>query len=140
MRDDEKIDQARKLRKDMTSAEVLLWSKIRREALGYKFHRQKPIGPFIADFACIEARLVVEVDGATHGSQEARAYDASRTRFLESDDWRIVRFHNHEVFQNLTGVLETISRAAWENESRSLTEPAAAIRSPVEPCVPRNGS
>lgn len=116
MRDDEKTQQARQLRQDMTPAEALLWTKLRREALGYKFHRQKPLGPFIADFACIEARLVIEVDGATHGSEAARAYDAARTRFLERDDWRVVRLQNADVFGNLTGVLETISRAAWENE------------------------
>jgi very-short-patch-repair endonuclease len=116
MRDDEKRDQARKLRKDMTRAEVLLWARIRKDALGYKFHRQKPVGPFIADFACLEARLIIEVDGATHGSAKARAYDAGRTRFLELDDWRVVRFQNAEVIANMSGVLETIGRAAWENE------------------------
>ena len=117
MRDGEKTRQARRLRKDMTRAEVLLWSKLRRDALGYRFHRQKPIGPYIADFACIEAKLVVEIDGATHGSEDARAYDSRRTSFLEHDDWRVIRFQNAEVYDNITGVLETITRAAWENEN-----------------------
>lgn len=117
MRDGEKTRQARRLRKDMTRAEILLWAKLRRDALGYRFHRQKPIGPYIADFACIEARLVIEIDGATHGSEDARAYDSRRTRFLEHDGWRVIRFQNTEVYDNLTGVLETITRAAWENEN-----------------------
>jgi very-short-patch-repair endonuclease len=103
----------------MTRAEALLWSYIRRRTLGgAKFRRQHPIGPYIADFACVAVKLVVEVDGATHWTPEERAHDARRTQFLEGEGWRVVRVTNTDVFENLDGVWLTIAR--W------LPPPAAA--------------
>ncbi len=96
---------ARRLRKEMTEAEVVLWTMLRRRSLnGFKFRRQHPIGPFIADFACVSERLVVEVDGATHWTDEELAHDARRMDFLERNDWRVVRVTNLDVFENLDGV------------------------------------
>jgi very-short-patch-repair endonuclease len=117
MRDLEKRNFARRLRKSMTRAEVLLWAKLRGKALGYRFKRQSPIGPFVADFACVEVKLALEVDGATHGSNDEIAYDESRTRYFERNGWRVLRFWNREVIDNIDGVLESISRAAWEQEN-----------------------
>jgi very-short-patch-repair endonuclease len=103
---------ARHLRKEMTEAEVVLWTFLRRRALGdYKFRRQHPIGPYVADFACVSERLVIEVDGATHWTPEEAAHDAKRTAFFESSGWRVVRITNLDVFENIDGVWRTIERA-----------------------------
>jgi very-short-patch-repair endonuclease len=126
IREDEKRDFARELRKSMTRAEILLWARLRRKALGYRFKRQAPIGPFVVDFACVEAKLVVEVDGATHRTPEQIDYDRRRERYLEANDWRVVRFWNREVYENLDGALETISRAAWEHENWLARRPESA--------------
>lgn len=82
MREIEKKAMARRLRKKLTSAEALMWWRLRREYGDWRFRRQHPIGPYIADFACVEARLAVEIDGATHGTAEERAYDDRRTRYI----------------------------------------------------------
>ena len=82
---------------------------LRRKALeGFKFRRQVPLDPFVADFACLEARLVVEVDGATHSSAAELAGDALRDKALDEFGFAILRFHNDEIYHNLEGVLETI--------------------------------
>jgi very-short-patch-repair endonuclease len=116
VRDEEKMRFARRMRRSMTPAEVLLWSRLRRGSQGWKFRRQPPVGPFVLDFACVEIRLAIEVDGATHATEEEIAYDASRTRYLEERGWRVVRFWNREVFGNLAGVVDTIRNAAWEQD------------------------
>jgi very-short-patch-repair endonuclease len=112
MREAEKRTQkfARALRAQMTDAEVILWSFLRKKAMGWRFRRQHPIGPYITDFACIAAKLAVEVDGATHGC-EARIYDERRTRFLNAQGWRVMRISNTDVRENLDGVWRTISAA-----------------------------
>jgi very-short-patch-repair endonuclease len=114
MRAHAKTTFARRLRKSMTHAEVLLWSKLRRANLGHRFRKQHPIGPYIADFACIEARLVVEVDGATHATDDEVAYDRQRTRFIEAGGWRVVRVWNGDVTDNLAGAIEFIADALVE--------------------------
>jgi very-short-patch-repair endonuclease len=102
---------ARRLRKEMTEAEVVLWTFLRRRQLhGFKFRRQHPIAPYIADFACVNERLVVEVDGATHWTPEELAYDARRTAFLQNDGWRVLRVSNLDVFENLDGVWLAIAQ------------------------------
>jgi very-short-patch-repair endonuclease len=117
MRKEHKTRFARRLRKNMTPAETLLWWRLRRNAEGWKFRRQPPIGPFVVDFGCMEVRLAIEVDGATHSTAEEIAYDERRTQYLESLGWRVVRFWNWEITRNLGGVVETIRNAAWEQES-----------------------
>jgi very-short-patch-repair endonuclease len=85
-----------------------MWSALRdRRLLRYKFRRQRPIGHYIADFACIEHRLVIELDGGQHADDTA---DAQRTAWLESRDWRVIRFWNNDVLGNTAGVIETILR------------------------------
>ncbi len=90
---------------DATEAEKALWRSVRDKQLGVKFRRQHPIGPFIADFVCIERRLIVEIDGGQHGGPE----DERRTAHLERHEgFKVIRFWNNEVLGNLSGVLETI--------------------------------
>ena len=100
-------DRARKLRREQTNAEGKLWYLLRNRRLaGYKFKRQFPIGPFIADFACAELKLIIEADGGQHADQ--KTYDARRTHWLESEGWRVLRFWNNEVLENIEGVTETV--------------------------------
>lgn len=70
--------------------------------------RQLPIGPYFADFACREAKLIIEVDGATHGEAHELAHDTERAEYLILDGWRVIRCWNQDVFENLDGVCETI--------------------------------
>lgn len=102
------VKRARALRKTQsTSAERLLWYQLRnRQCAGLKFRRQVPLGPFIADFLCTDARLVIELDGESHEGREV--YDAKRTHFLEEHSYKVLRFRNMEVFENMEGVLEEI--------------------------------
>ncbi len=99
-------DSARRLRRDATGAERVLWRAIRGEALGVRFRRQNPIGGAIADFACVELRLVVEVDGGQHCGEA----DAARDSGMHAAGWRVLRYWNNEVMENLDGVLADITR------------------------------
>ena len=104
---------SRRLRKEMTDAEQLLWSKVRGKQLkGFQFYRQKPIGRFIADFYCPKAKLVIEMDGGQHYSEAMQAKDKSRDRYIENLGLKVLRFSDKEIFENLTGVLEEIWRRA----------------------------
>lgn len=97
---------ARALRRNMTEAETLLWQHLRNRRLaGHKFRRQWTIGPFVADFACIERKLVIEADGGQHADSQS---DAHRTRYLESHGWRVLRFWNNDVLAKPEGVLTEI--------------------------------
>src|SRR6266511_3991730 len=100
---------ARRLRANATEAELKLWRHLRAlETKGTHFRRQVPIGPFIADFACMAARLVIELDGSQHGNEENVLCDAARTKWLESEGYKVIRFWNNDVVENLEGVLEVI--------------------------------
>lgn len=102
--------KARSLRGSMTKAEVFLWMQLHRRALsGARFRRQHPIGPYIADFACPAAKLVVEVDGATHWMPEELAHDAQRTKYIESKGWTVLRVTNLDVYGNIDGVWQAIA-------------------------------
>jgi len=101
---------AKELRQNMTDAEQLLWKQLRAQRfLGLKFRRQVPIGDYIADFACFEARLIIELDGGQHAEQEAQ--DGARDAWLHAQGFAVLRFWNHEVLGNLEGVLAVIQRA-----------------------------
>jgi very-short-patch-repair endonuclease len=97
---------ARTLRKGMTDAERKLWSGLRGEQLGFKFRRQHPLGHYIADFACLEPKLIVELDGSQHADTEA--YDLARDAFLKSQGFAVLRFPSNAPFQNFDGVLSAI--------------------------------
>ena len=93
-------------RKNPTEAEEILWQAVRNNLLGSKFRRQHAIGKFIADFVCIEKKLVVEVDGEIHEHQQRE--DAERTAFIESEGFKVIRFANDQVINSLSVVLEKI--------------------------------
>ncbi len=100
---------ARSLRRNATNAERRLWQGLRRkEVAGFRFRRQVALGGFIADFASFDARLVIEVDGATHATDQELARDAARSAALAAKGFALLRFTNDEVFHNLDGVLDTI--------------------------------
>jgi very-short-patch-repair endonuclease len=112
------VSFCRNLRKTMTKAEVVLWTRLRGGRLnGMRFRRQHPIGPFVADFACVKARLVIEVDGMTHASDEARSYDLRRTQFLRRQGWREIRVENSDVLCSVDGVVAYICAALAEGGS-----------------------
>ncbi len=99
---------ARKLRKNMTDAERRLWSRLRGEQFGgFKFRRQAPIGSFIVDFVCFERKVVIELDGGQH--RLVSEQDEARTDWLNSQGFRVLRYWNHEVFEDLDSILE----ATW---------------------------
>ena len=109
MRDLQKRDVARELRSTMTDAEQRLWHYLRlRQLAGHRFRRQCPVGPYIADFACPERRLIVELDGGQHAGS---ALDRCRDAYLYRCGFRVLRFWNNLVFENLEAVLFEIDRA-----------------------------
>jgi very-short-patch-repair endonuclease len=99
--------RAKALRQRMSDAEAKLWYYLRdRRFLGFKFVRQVPVGPYIADFACREADLIVEVDGGQHAESQ---YDEARTVVLAEHGYRVIRFWNNDVLSNIDGVLGVLS-------------------------------
>jgi very-short-patch-repair endonuclease len=109
MREGQKRDRARELRRDMTDAERALWRCLRmRQPGGHRFRRQVPIGPYIADFACLAARLVVEVDGGQHAQAGA---DEVRDAFLRARGFRLLRLWNHNVLASPDAACEAILHA-----------------------------
>jgi len=103
-------DRARGLRAGQTDAEQLLWYHLRNRRLqGWKFRRQHEVGPYIADFVCSDAGLIVELDGGQHGDQVI--YDERRTLELQLMGYRALRFWNNDVLKNMKGVLEVILEA-----------------------------
>jgi very-short-patch-repair endonuclease len=101
--------KARHLRRNMTDAERKLWRALREALPVHHWRKQVPLGPYFVDFCSHSAKLAIEVDGGQHA--QAVDYDAARTRFLEQEGYRVLRFWNPVVFGNMAGVLETIARA-----------------------------
>ena len=109
------VQRARALRKSATEAEKKLWEVLRRKRIhGLRFRRQYPIGPYFADFVCLPARLVVEIDGGQHADDAALAYDSRRTVWLEEQRFRVLRFWNLDVFEDIDGVMDRIADAVRE--------------------------
>ena len=106
--DRELIRRAQELRRTMTDSERRLWHCLRHREFGFRFRRQVPIGGYIADFACPAARIVIELDGGQHGSDEAEARDLIRTSEIQRCGFRVIRFWNHEVIEQLDEVIEKI--------------------------------
>ncbi len=107
---DETLDRARDLRRLSTDAERTLWRELRNRRLsGHKFRRQVWLGPFIADLVCLEARLVIEADGAQHA--DAVDYDDQRSAWLAREGFAVLRFWNVDVLTNIRGVIATIYAA-----------------------------
>jgi adenine-specific DNA-methyltransferase len=103
-------DRARSLRRSITPAERKLWMRLRNRQLhGAKFRRQHPIGQYIVDFFCLEARLVVELDGSWHADDLKRTQDEHRTAYLQNQGCTVLRFWNNEVTADVTSVLQRIA-------------------------------
>ena len=116
----ELIEAARQLRVGQTPAERILWEALRGRKLdGFKFRRQYPVGRHILDFACVEQKLVIELDGKHHESDAQYTYDQERTEHLEGYGYRIVRFGNEAVFADLPGVLDRIRAELQHGAQRS---------------------
>jgi len=123
------LDRARRMRREMTEPERKLWRLLRDQRLaGAKFRRQVPIGNFIADFCCLNSRLIIELDGGQHAEQEAA--DVSRSRFLAGEGFRVLRFWNERVLSGAEFVVEEILAAISENE-RAPSPVAPGARRPL---------
>ena len=111
---------SRQLGRNMTDAERHLWAKIRMKQLkGCQFYRQKPVGDYIVDFLCPKAKLIVEVDGRQHFSEEVAEYDRIRDEYMGSLGLKVLRFTNTEVLKSIEGVVEQIE---WKSPGRKSLE------------------
>ena len=133
-----RTNRARVLRANAPSAEDLIWQELRgRRLAGLKFIRQAAIGTYFVDFVCRERKVVVEIDGATHGTEIELANDAVRSKVLADLGYRIFRAYNVEVHENLPGVLDTL--LAFVEESSGDTNSAAAPHPNPLPVAKSNG-
>ena len=121
--------KARELRKNLTETERFLWKHLRlRQLCGFKFRRQHPIGKYVADFVCLERRLIIELDGGQHSEQVA--YDLERSTWLEAQGFSVLRFWNDQVFNDIETVKEVIVEAL--NNPPHLSPPPQGGRRPEE--------
>ena len=115
---------ARRLRRDATEAERYLWRHLRRRNLnGHRFRRQHPIGPYVADFACLHVRLIIELDGGQHAA--SRSYDAQRDVYLAERGFRVLRFWDHDVLTDVETVMDVIRAAMEEGPPQPAPAPPA---------------
>ena len=122
--------RAKQLRQAMTRAETLLWRYLKADRIdGFGFRRQVPIRNYIADFVCMSAKIVVELDGESHDFEERQKADQNRDAFFVSEGFQILRFTNEQVMSNLEGVVEMIRQAAIDR-LRGL---------PLSPALPHKG-
>ena len=108
--------QAIQLRKKSTPAERRLWSRIRDDQLGVNFRRQHAVGNYIPDFVCVQKKLIIELDGSQHLEQEE--YDDERTKYLNSLGYKVIRFWNNEVTNNIDGVILAILHAMEDETTK----------------------
>lgn len=102
---------AKRLRKSSTDAERCLWKYVKNKKLsGLKFRRQAPIGKYIVDFVCFEKKIIIEIDGGQHGEDAAMINDKNRTKWLDGQGFKVLRFWNNDVLKNMAGILEEIVR------------------------------
>jgi len=126
-------EYARALRKNMTDAENRVWYFLRGKRLnGYRFIREHPIGPYIADFVCRQQKVIVELDGGQHA--DAAEYDEKRTEFLKEKGYKVLRFWNNDVFSNIEGVLEAVLAVLEGSEfySESQLEVPVSSSKPIQ--------
>ncbi len=112
-------EYAKSNREEMTESEMVLWNALRDNIQGYRFRRQHAIGQYIADFVCLPAQLVIEVDGGYHQSLEQQEMDNIRTNYLEEKGFHVVRFSNEEVSANIKGVIQIIKDELLRLEEQS---------------------
>ena len=109
--DQDQREFAREMRNQPTQAEKRLWWLLQAEKLGVEFRRQAAIGPYIVDFICFSHRLIVELDGPQHADASAVAHDVRRDQWIESRGFRVIRFRNLELDEDVRGVVERIKKA-----------------------------
>jgi len=115
------LRRARRLRAIPTDVEQRLWRRLKdRQVDGWRFRRQHPIVPYVADFACVEARLIVEVDGGQHSESQT---DEVRDRRLRAEGWRVLRVWNNEVLSNMDGVVDVIATSLGPHPGPPPAEP-----------------
>jgi very-short-patch-repair endonuclease len=108
---DEKFTKARNLRKEQTEQEKIMWSILRnRKFYGLRFKRQVPLGSYIVDFCCNEKKIVIEIDGGQHNEPSNISYDKQRTEFLETEGYKVIRFWNNDVSNNLEGIYQKLQK------------------------------
>jgi very-short-patch-repair endonuclease len=111
-------NRARQLRQAMTRAETLLWRYLKADRIdGFGFQRQVPLRNYIADFACLSVKLIVELDGESHDFEERQQADQSRDAFFTSEGFHVLRFTNEQVLANLEGIVEVIRQTASSRAS-----------------------
>ena len=119
--------KARELRKNLTEAEQALWKHLRmRQVFGHKFRRQQPSGRYIVDFVSFERRVIIELDGGQHSQQ--MVYDSKRTAWLEAKGYRVLRFWNNQVMEDIEAVKAVIFTALVAGEYPHLNPPAQGGR------------
>ena len=107
--------RAQELRYSETRTEKFLWTLLRAKKLnGVKFRRQEPIGVYVVDFVSFEKKLIIEIDGGQHNDDKNKEYDEIRTKWLQSQDFRVIRFWNNDVSANIDGVITKIREALDE--------------------------
>ena len=131
-RDHEQRDFARQLRNGPTEAEKRIWHFLRAGKLGVRFRRRAAVGAYLVDFVCFSHRLIVELDGPQHLEDNARDYDTRRTAWLASRGFRVLRFRNQALDEDVEQVVEEIQRA--------LSEADPAISPPPQPSPQGGGS
>jgi very-short-patch-repair endonuclease len=109
--------RASNLRNQSTPAEILLWQELKNSKLGVKFRRQQPLDHFIVDFYCADLNLVIEIDGNTHDFLAVATNDAHKENYLRNQGYHILRFTDHDVQQNLDGVITNISEYLLTHKS-----------------------
>ena len=102
--------RSKELRRDMTASERHLWYDYLSKHTP-RFHRQRPIGPYVADFFCPDATLIIELDGDVHGGEAQIQHDDQRTHYLENYGFRIIRFRSKDIFKNFEGICAEIENA-----------------------------
>jgi len=102
------FEKAKKLRENMTQAELVLWEYLRQHPFGFKFRRQHPLGIYVVDFYCHKLKLVIEVDGSVHSLKEIKEADLERQRLLEMEGLKVIRFTNEEILKTKEVVVEKI--------------------------------
>ena len=118
--DPQLLEFARTMRTNATDAETLMWQLFRaKRFMNLKFRHQHVIAPYIVDFYCHEIGLAIELDGSQHNTEDGRAYDAERTKFLEALGLKVVRYWNYDVLQNMGVVLEDLWNICFELHIKS---------------------
>ena len=129
MRENQKLETARQLRKTSTRPEARLWEQLRNRQLeNNKFRRQVPVGPYVVDFLCLEKKLIIEIDGWTHSTESEIKNDERRTAFLNAEGFKVIRFQNAEISQGMDQVLTLITEAL--KLKKPLTFPVARATGP----------